>query len=113
MTVTTEQHGRVAILRLNGTFVGRTNVTLFERSIFDQLKKDIFWIVLDLSEVKHIDSAGLGAMISAMVSIGKREGGFRLAAVGGDVQHIMKKMHLDQVFQIHDSVQQAEASMAN
>jgi anti-sigma B factor antagonist len=111
VTITYEKRGRITVLQLKGTFVGRPNVALFERSIFDHLKEEIIWIILDLGGLKHIDSAGLGAMISAMVSVGKRGGGLRLAAVTGDVQNIMTKMHLDQVFEIHDSVQQAEASM--
>lgn len=111
MTITYEKRGRITILRLKGTFVGKSTVELFERSIFDHLKEEIIWIILDLSELKHIDSAGLGAMISAMVSVGKRGGGLRLAAVTGDVQNIMKKMHLDQVFEIHNTVQRAEESI--
>jgi anti-sigma B factor antagonist len=113
LTVTEEHHGKVTILRLAGGFVGRANVSLFERAIFDHLKKDVLWIVLDLAELKHVDSAGLGAMISAMVSVGRKGGGLKLAAASGDVQRIIKNMHLDQVFDIHSTVQRAEASIGN
>lgn len=113
VTITDEHHGKVAILRLKGAFVGKSNVSIFERAIFDQLKNDVIWIVLDLGDVKYIDSSGLGAMISAMVSVGRRGGGLKLAAVVGDVQRTMTIMHLDQVFEMHKTVQRAEASIGN
>lgn len=110
MTISEERRGKIGILSLRGSFNGRPGVTFFERAIFDLLRDNIVLIVLDLEQLKFIDSAGLGAMISAMVSVGRRDGALKLAAVGGDVQRIVKTMHLDQVFELYKTVEDAEFS---
>jgi anti-sigma B factor antagonist len=110
VTIKEQRRGKIGILSLRGSFVGRSDVSVFEQAIFGLLRDDILYVVLDLSPLKFIDSAGLGAMISAMVSVGRREGALKLAAVQGDVQRIVKNMNLDQVFELYDTVDQAEAS---
>lgn len=90
--------------------MGRPGVSVFGRAIFDLLKDDVIFIVLDLAALRFIDSAELGAIISAMVSTGRKEGALKLAAACGDVQNIVKRMNLDRVFDIYDTVADAEAS---
>lgn len=111
MTIDKERRGKIGILSLRGSFTGRPGVASFERAIFDLLRDDIIWIILDLAQLKFIDSSGLGAMISAMVSVGRKDGALKLAALGSDVNNIVKGMHLDQVFELHKTVEEAEASM--
>lgn len=110
MTIDEERRGRVGILSLRGSYAGRPGATMLERAIYDLLKDNIVCIVLNLAELKAIDSAGLGAMISAMVSVGKREGALKLAVPGEEVHRVLKNMHLDQVFELFKTVDEAEAS---
>lgn len=110
MTISEERRGKIGILSIKGSFSGRPGAASFERALFALLKDDIVCIILNLADLKFVDSAGLGAMISAMVSVGRKEGALKLAAVRGEVQRIVKSMHLDQVFELHETVEQAEAS---
>lgn len=110
MTISEERRGNIGILSIKGSFAGKPGASFFERTLFDLLKDDIVCIILDLGELKFIDSAGLGAMISAMVSVGRKEGALKLAAVRGDVQRIVTSMHLDQVFELYETVEQAQTS---
>ena len=110
MTISEERRGKIGILSLRGSFAGRPGASFFERALFDLLKDDIVCVILDLAELKFIDSAGLGAMISAMVSVGRKDGALKLAAVRGDIRRVVGSMHLDQVFELYDTVDLAEAS---
>lgn len=110
MTITDEQHGEVAILKLRGSFIGSPGVSLIEKAIFPFLKKDVKWIVLDMHLVRMVDSAGLGAMVAAMVSINRSGGALKLAGVEGEIERVVKNMHLDKVFAVYDSVSAAEES---
>lgn len=112
MTISEERRGKIGILSIRGSFAGRAGAAFFERALFDLLKDDIVCIVLDLAQLKFIDSAGLGAIISAMVSVGRKEGALKLAALQGDVHRVVKSMHLDQVFELFETVEQAEASFS-
>lgn len=110
MNLITRTEGDVVILRLEGTFVGRPDVSRFEESMFELLHHDKVRIVLDVEGLKMVDSAGLGAMISAMISVKRRGGGLVLARVGGDVARVVKSMQLHRVFAAYEAVEGAVAS---
>jgi anti-sigma B factor antagonist len=110
VTITDEQRGGVAILNLRGSFIGTPGVTMFEKAIYPFLNKEVKWIILDMHLVRAIDSAGLGAIVSAMGSIKQRGGALKLARVNGEIERVVKSMHLDKVFTIYESASAAEES---
>jgi anti-sigma B factor antagonist len=57
-------------------------------------------MVIDLSEVTYIDSAGLAALIQAMQKVEAYGGKFSLAGLQETVRSIFEISRLDQVFQI-------------
>jgi anti-sigma B factor antagonist len=57
-------------------------------------------LVVDLSDVTYIDSAGLAALIQAMQKVEGYGGKFRLAGLQETVRSIFEISRLDQVFQI-------------
>ena len=66
-------------------------------------------LVVDLSEVTYIDSAGLAALIEAMQKVEGYGGRFLLAGLQGTVRSIFEISRLDQVFQIFPD---ADAALA-
>ncbi|PWT80019.1 MAG: anti-sigma factor antagonist [Acidobacteria bacterium] len=67
-------------------------------------------IVIDLSEVTYIDSAGLAALIQAMQKVEAYGGKFLLASLQETVRSIFEISRLDQVFQIFPDVDAALAT---
>ena len=69
-------------------------------------------LILDVSQVSYMDSAGLGSLVNAHVSCVK--GGRRLALVGvtGRVQSLLKTTRVYQVFVTFPSLAEAEAGLA-
>jgi anti-sigma B factor antagonist len=57
-------------------------------------------LVVDLSQVTYIDSAGLAALIEAMQTVEGYGGRFLLAGLQETVRSIFEISRLDQVFQI-------------
>jgi anti-sigma B factor antagonist len=57
-------------------------------------------LVVDLSDVSYIDSAGLAALIQAMQKVESYGGKFMLAGLQETVRSIFEISRLDQVFQI-------------
>jgi len=57
-------------------------------------------LVVDLSEVSYIDSAGLAALIQAMQKVEGYGGKFMLSGLQETVRSIFEISRLDQVFQI-------------
>ena len=64
-------------------------------------------LVVDLSDVAYIDSAGLAALIEAMQKVEGYGGRFLLAGLQETVRSIFEISRLDQVFQIFPDVDAA------
>jgi anti-sigma B factor antagonist len=67
-------------------------------------------LVIDLSGVSYIDSAGLGAVIEAMKQVEAYGGKFALAGLQKTVRSIFEMSRLDQVFSIFPDVDTALAA---
>jgi anti-sigma B factor antagonist len=67
-------------------------------------------MVIDLSDVSYIDSAGLAALIQAMQEVEAYGGKFRLAGLQETVRSIFEISRLDQVFQIFPDTDAALAA---
>jgi anti-sigma B factor antagonist len=67
-------------------------------------------MVIDLSEVTYIDSAGLAALIQAMQKVEAYGGKFLLAGLQETVRSIFEISRLDQVFHIFPDTEAALAA---
>ncbi len=67
-------------------------------------------MVIDLSDVTYIDSAGLAALIQAMQKVEAYGGKFLLAGLQETVRSIFEISRLDQVFQIFPDTDTALAT---
>lgn len=56
--------------------------------------------ILDLRNVKFIDSTGIGALISALKTSRQNDGNFQLCALQKEVYSLLTLMKLDKVFDI-------------
>ena len=67
------------------------------------------YFVLNMSGISHIDSAGLGLLLSIYATIRNQGGDLKLLNVGARVQELLKITQLSQVFEIYDDENQAIA----
>ena len=67
-------------------------------------------LVVDLEEVRFIDSTALGVLIEARSRLADRSG-FRLAAPGLETRRALEVSGLDRHFLVHDSVAEALAAV--
>jgi anti-sigma B factor antagonist len=69
-------------------------------------------LILDLTQVPYIDSAGIGALVGAYVN--HQKDGRRLALVGVTqrVRNTMQVTHVEQFFPFYDTLAAAEAGIA-
>lgn len=66
-------------------------------------------LILDLSGVPYIDSAGIGALVGAYVSQQRSGRSLALAGVGERLHNALKITHVESFFQFFDSLPAAEA----
>lgn len=99
----------VAVLDLNGRI--RINGTLaLHRSIRCLVEEGKTKILLNLAGVTHIDSTGLGELISSYVTVSNKGGQIKLVHLTERLKDIMTITKLLTVFDVYDNEPDALAS---
>ena len=96
---TTPSQSRTNVLPLKGEIDLHVSPSV-TTSLNEMIVKKPERLVVDLSEVSYIDSAGLAALIEAMQKVEDYGGKFALAGLQETVRSIFEISRLDQVFQI-------------
>ncbi|MEV7807066.1 STAS domain-containing protein [Microbispora sp. NPDC088329] len=61
------------------------------------------WLALDLSEVRFIDTTGVGLLVRLLHNLRDRNGDLALIAPGGQVLHILRWTNLTRLFRVLDT----------
>ena len=111
VTVTTSQQDGVFVLVLGGDIDVATAFTV--RDALDRvLAAGHRLIVLDLSDVRFIDSTGLGVMVGRLKAVRDLGGDLHLVCTSPRIIRVMSITGLDSVFVIHDSVNDAVGALS-
>ena len=94
------------VLRLNGPIV-ITNLFQFQSIVRADTSKTL---ILDLSHVPYIDSAGIGALVGAYVTHQKEGRNLALVGVTERVRNTMQVTRVETFFKFYDSLAAAQAS---
>ena len=78
----------------------------------DQIKKNKYKIVIELSQTKYIDSSGLGAIVSQIATTRSNKGDIRIASAGESIEQLLQITHLNKIIKCYknypDAVQSFE-----
>ena len=67
-------------------------------------------VVLNMSDVTYIDSAGLGILVASYVSAKKQGAVIRLCSLGSKFREVLQLTRLFTIFDVYDSVTEAVES---
>src|SRR3954452_6478230 len=70
-------------------------------------------LIIDLSDVDHVDSVGIGVLVNVLMSRKKHGGSLVLAGVTERVMSVLKGTQVDQLFRFADSTANAAAMMTH
>lgn len=107
MEISERNDGKVTILSLSGKVtLGEGDVLLKDKlhSLLNQGRKDV---LLNLAQVSYVDSAGLGAIVSAYTTMTREGGSLKLANVTKKMQDLLSITKLLTVFETFDSEDEA------
>jgi anti-sigma B factor antagonist len=109
LTLQTQVSGDVFILHCDGRIVfGDEGAALRER--VRNLLKGSPKIVVDLANVEHVDSEGLGILVGLFTSARNRGGELKLVSPKSHVQSALHRTTLDQVFAVYRNNDEAVAA---
>jgi anti-sigma B factor antagonist len=113
MQIAERENGAVTVLDLSGKITLGEDGNLLKdklQSLLHQNKKNILF---NLAQVSYVDSAGLGAIVSAYTTVTREGGTLKLANVTKKLQDLLSITKLLTVFETFDSEDEALRSYKN
>ena len=109
MSIRTEAKGNAVVVRLTDQLtMGREGE--FKEVLVDLAASNRVKIVLDMTGVAFMDSAGLGMLIWALKNMRQRKGDVRVFGLGQMVKDLFQITNMDQAFRVFGSEDEATAS---
>ncbi len=99
----------ISITKRNGITVGTihetdrlnaANAHLVKQQLNENLNQTGSHLLLNLGNIRFIDSTGIGALISALKTARQHDATFQLCCIQKDVAGLLNLMKLDKVFDI-------------
>ena len=107
MAVPTKVSGDALILSPGGNVVAGGSAEELESSIQAIFKSGYRHLVVELSAVSLMDSAGIRSLVRGLTSSQRLDGSFKLVAPSPAVMAVLRQAELDSVFPIFDRVELA------
>ena len=99
MDVTISEMRRVTLVEVSGR-VDSTNATQLGETLLSQIDAGRYQLVIDLSSVDYMSSAGLREMVSAVKKVRQFNGDLRIATPSDRVREVLDLAGLSAIFQI-------------
>jgi anti-sigma B factor antagonist len=96
----------VAVLKVSG-YLDTTTASELEAALNGLLDKDNFKIVIDLSGVNYISSAGWGIFIGEIKEIRHKGGDIKLSGMSGDVYEVFQVLEFNSILKAFDTADEA------
>lgn len=109
MNVTVSEMRRVTLVEVNGR-VDSTNAGKLGEALNEQIDAGRNQLVLDLSSVEYISSAGLREMVAAAKRVRNSNGDLRIASPSPRVKEVLDLAGLNMVFQVYTTQVEAVGS---
>jgi anti-sigma B factor antagonist len=108
----TRQVGEVSVIDLKGKITLGDGNLLIREMLTDLMGQNKKLVVLNLREVDHIDSAGIGELVRSHSTLRRRGGQLKLANLSPKVRDVIEMTSLHRVFDIYGDEQAAVRALA-
>jgi anti-anti-sigma factor len=103
----TIKDGTIGIIEIKSSLIGEEEIDELREAVTDFIEQGNKKLILDLSRVGIINSAGIGALISAYTNFSKNGGDVVLIGVNKSVKNVFIITKLSEVFEIQDKIEDA------
>jgi anti-sigma B factor antagonist len=104
--IKTKNEGNVAIVEIEGEVDLYSSPNL-RNILLDLTKAKNSAILVNLLNVKYMDSSGVATLVEALQQVGKYGGKLKIANLRNSVKDVFELSRLDKVFDIYESVEEA------
>jgi len=107
MKIKEKIENHVAILTLSGKMMGGPETQEVHEHIKGLISDGIKKVVIDLGDVKWMNSSGMGVLMASMTTLKNADGKLALARVTEKVQSLLMITQLIKVFSTYETVERA------
>jgi anti-sigma B factor antagonist len=111
MKIKEKIESHVAVLTLSGKMMGGPETTALHDHIRGLINDGIIKVVIDLGEVKWMNSSGMGVLMACMTTLSNANGKLVLARVSEKVNSLLIITQLIKVFDTFETVERARSSL--
>jgi anti-sigma B factor antagonist len=112
MKIKEKIENHVAVLALSGKMMGGPETTALQDHVRGLINDGILNVVIDLGEVKWMNSSGMGVLMACMTSLSNANGKLVLARVTEKVESLLMITQLIKVFSTFETVDRALSSFS-
>ena len=113
LTIADREEGGVVILDLSGQIDGGPDSEKIQEIIKEKLGKGSKQYILNLQDVKWLNSLGAGVMIASYASAKREEASLKLVSVSDRVSTVLKTCGLiPEVFEVYGNMEEAMKSFS-
>ncbi len=103
--------GEVAVMSLNGDLIGEKNGPSLIEGVNDCINQKAKTGLIDISNVRYMNSSGIGVLITVMTKFRNVGGDILLVNPSEHVKKLLLITKLNNIFNIYDSLEEAKASL--
>ncbi|WP_305044357.1 STAS domain-containing protein [Geoalkalibacter sp.] len=110
MILKVEEKGNVVTIQVKEERLDAHNSGELKSQMLSLFEEGKNHIVIDLQEVRFVDSSGLGALVSGFKNASARNGNLKLCGLQPQVKSMFELTRLHRVFEIFSGIEEALAS---
>jgi anti-sigma B factor antagonist len=110
MKFSTSEVYNAAVLSFKGKLMGGPDSKDFHSKIDDYLNSGKKNIIIDLSEVKFVNSSGLGNIVRAFSTVKDAGGALKLSGNTEKIEGLLSITKLDSIFEQYPTIEEASKS---
>lgn len=110
MNIKIEENGSIVILQVKEERLDAHNSDHLKQELSRLYEEGKSGIIVDMKEVRFVDSSGLGALVSGFKNASSRQASLKLSGLQSQVRSMFELTRLHRVFDIYPTMDEALTS---
>ncbi|MBX7242588.1 MAG: STAS domain-containing protein [Bacteroidia bacterium] len=112
MDFTYQKKEKYVVFQLSGRLIGEYDGMTLTETVANLIGEGFNQIIIDLTSLEHINSSGLGVLITLLTKARKTDGELILSNPSSNVSNLLTITKLNTIFRVYPNVEQAVASLS-
>jgi anti-sigma B factor antagonist len=107
------KEGKILLLTLSGDLIGEDNGASILELATDQIKNNIRYCIVDISNIRYINSSGIGVLITILTKFRNKGGEVYLVKPSENVKKLLIITKLNAIFNVAENEETAIKGLLN